>query len=252
MLQRPAPLEPFRQHAATTHHYYPATLTPPIYPEDRQFFHVGHEIPRPYSAAPYSHTQHYVPQRSFSGPNTLQLPGLATLASLAAASIPVYERSVTIHHSGKEMSIETCLKDSSYTTKQVQVFRVVQLEWTQGPCYMRNARTFSLAPSVAALWHFGRRLITLVLSRSFAITCHLTSFLRPCSEQSSLNHSCVDSILSRSHLHSMNYATSAPAATAGGQQNGPVRSFLPFVFCARCLIAIFPLSISACPMSCRQ
>lgn len=26
-------------------------------------------------------------------------------------------------------------------------------------------------------------------------------------------------------MHTMNYATSAPAATAGGQQNGPVRDF---------------------------
>jgi hypothetical protein len=33
-------------------------------------------------------------------------------------------------------------------------------------------------------------------------------------------------------MHTMNYATSAPAATAGGQQNGPVRYFPRVVFVA--------------------
>lgn len=108
MLHRPAPLEPFRHHSATTYHY-PATLTPPIYAEDRPFFHSGHEIPRPLSAAPFSHTPHYqVPQRSFSGPHTLQLPGLATLASLAAASVPAYERSVDMHESLARGLLPSC------------------------------------------------------------------------------------------------------------------------------------------------
>ncbi|GAB7348971.1 hypothetical protein MBLNU459_g7954t1 [Dothideomycetes sp. NU459] len=102
MLHRPAPMEPFRTQSAMAYHQYPATLTPPIYLEDRPFFsqsQSGHEIARPASAAPYQQPSHQyaVPQRSFSGP-ALQLPGLSTLASLAAASMPAHGRSPHAMH----------------------------------------------------------------------------------------------------------------------------------------------------------
>lgn len=75
-------------------------LTPPIYLEDRPFLspHLGYDISRPTSAASaHSAPLHaYVPQRISSAPiaglSSVQLPGLSTLASLAASSAPAHAR----------------------------------------------------------------------------------------------------------------------------------------------------------------
>lgn len=54
-----------------------------------------------------------------------------------------------------------------------------------------------------------------------------TADKRP-SSASSMSKTSLIIDLRRSHMHNMNYATSAPAATAGGQQHGPVSErFVP-------------------------
>lgn len=71
-------------------------LTPPIYLDDKPY-HLsplpGYDISRPTSASSAQsaplHT--YLPQRMSIGPG-VQLPALSTLASLAAASVPVQAR----------------------------------------------------------------------------------------------------------------------------------------------------------------
>ncbi|THX11075.1 hypothetical protein D6C90_01329 [Aureobasidium pullulans] len=114
MLHRPSSIEAYRptsidtsyRHAAMDVYrpkssmglHYPVTLTPPIYAEDRQFFaHMGHEIPRPSSAAPmYTGPQYSVPQRSFSGP--MQLPGLSSLGQFGANPMAMMPRTSNVMH----------------------------------------------------------------------------------------------------------------------------------------------------------
>lgn len=88
---RPSVMDPYRPKSSMGLHY-PVTLTPPIYADDRPFFaHMGHEIPRPSSAAPLYTAPHYsVPQRSFSGP--MQLPGVSSLGPFGGNSMSMMPR----------------------------------------------------------------------------------------------------------------------------------------------------------------
>ncbi|KAG9690046.1 hypothetical protein KCU95_g8725, partial [Aureobasidium melanogenum] len=94
---RPSVMDPYRPKSSMGLHY-PVTLTPPIYADDRPFFaQMGHEIPRPSSAAPLYTAPHYsVPPRSFSGP--MQLPGVSSLGPFGGNSMSMMPRTPNVMH----------------------------------------------------------------------------------------------------------------------------------------------------------